>query len=541
MSRVLFVDILAEANADDCENIGQATLAAVLRAQGHVVTLMSLSIRESATCDVDALAAADIVGFSIYNNSADAVFALASRLGAARPAVFLCAGGQLASAVPRALLKACAALDACLTGNAEVACLALADGAPAESVTGIVTRAAPPAPQPPRVKAPDTPWPVRDLLALSIRKGNPTARLNTSLGCVADCGFCSVNGFWTNGGERLRQARWSGRPPQDVYEEIRAINEATGVRSFVFNDASFEDPGRIGLRRVLALCDLMGNLPAPVALRCAMRAETLDRHGEMLLPAMRVAGFTNVFIGVEADSDADLDRHAKLADARQNRRALAVAARHDIDVTIGFIMFHSRSTPDSLRRNAGWLVDYGADKADHYLRMVDVYAGTPLEAELREAGLLMPDYDFRRVHAWRFVDRDVASLSAALAPLRQGSVLNRIDGQIYHLGYTISALRALFSEAAEEQRHRFADLRGRYAALLADHFAPLFEQMTPPPLGWQAPLLEAAEALRVELSGFGTGLMLRRDFAGFFRPKSPAPAPCVKAARNQEERVSASP
>jgi hypothetical protein len=85
----------------------------------------------------------------------------------------------------------------------------------------------------------------------------------------------------------------------------------------------------------------------------------------------------------------------------------------------------------------------------------------------------------------------------------------------------MSALRALFPEAAARPAQTYRRLRTEYAGTLARFFGPLFDEMRAPEAAECDAFVAACAAMRASFSRFGTGLMLARDFDGFFRPMPP--------------------
>jgi hypothetical protein len=340
---------------------------------------------------------------------------------------------------------------------------------------------------------------------------------------VASCEFCSVNGFQVprpagaSAAEPRPRPRWRGRGMDDVCREVLWIAREYRIRSFVFNDASFEDPGAYGRTRVAEFCDTIARSGLSFAFRCSMRAETVARHGRELLPMMRRCGFTNVFIGIESGSDADLHAFAKLASSSENDAALDAARECDVDVTMGYIMFHPGSTMEDLQRSCRSLIRWGGDKVGYFTRAVDVYFGTPLHRRLSREGLLTAEFSYANPLGYRFACEEVGAISRGLDVVRQHPVVGTLDGRLYHLGYTMSALRALFPDAAGTFVERFSQIRQDVAAMAAEFFEPMFGGNTRS-IGdarVQA-FLRACERMNADLARLGSRILFAKAFASFF-------------------------
>ena len=200
------------------------------------------------------------------------------------------AGGHGAGNLPGHLLAAGA--DAVLPGEAERSFRSLVRLGLGTEGPGLVlpdgegVRATPPAA--PIDPLDDLPRPARDLMPVP---GDGIYLLETSRGCPHGCTFCETT--------RFHGRRWRPRSPARVVDEVRELVVDHDAWIVHFADDNFTaDP-----RRVIAICELMGDGPRPAMCMASARADDLARCPE-LLPAMAEAGILRVSLGVETLSDA---------------------------------------------------------------------------------------------------------------------------------------------------------------------------------------------------------------------------------------------
>jgi anaerobic magnesium-protoporphyrin IX monomethyl ester cyclase len=501
---VVLIDVLDLQNRDDCEHVGLGGIATYLRERSIKVDLISILTGEPADRLTEPDSLDCVYGFSIYPNTALDVIRYADAIKARNPRSLICVGGQLASAAAAEILEDVPSIDFCVLGDGEYPMFsvvrAVAVGQPIDGIPSIFTRngqARESHLQPADLGA--LPWPARDFLPLSFKRGNRTARINSSLGCAASCTFCSVNGYY-NAELAARpkskpqqiavqpqalstlsaapRKRWRARSVVDVFNEITWLNQNLNVRSFVFNDASFEDPGRLGKMRIRELCTLVQNSGLKCAFRCSFRAESFKEEEEdgPLLDLMRSTGFAHIFVGIEAGSADDLRVFDKMATVQDNERIIGVLKLHDIDLTMGFIMLNPYSTRTTTLDNYRFLVRHGAFVLNHYVGKVHVYFGTALHRQLQRDGHLSSDFFYRNPYAYSFANPEIQELDDFLEELRNTPVIARQTGRMYSLSYKISELRALFGADAAEAAAEFKLLQERSAAILASYFQTVFDR-----------------------------------------------------------------
>lgn len=151
------------------------------------------------------------------------------------------------------------------------------------------------------------PWPARRHLPMlnyhDCPGGIPAPSLQmwSSRGCPFKCTFCA----WPQ--IMYADNRYRTRDPVDIVDEIEAMKKEYGMRSFYFDDDTFN----IGKRRILKLCEEIRrrNLNMPWA--AMSRADTSDRE---TLIAMRDAGLIGIKYGVESGSQDLVDNAEKNLD-----------------------------------------------------------------------------------------------------------------------------------------------------------------------------------------------------------------------------------
>ena len=115
---------------------------------------------------------------------------------------------------------------------------------------------------------------------------------------------------------------------------------------------------------------------------------------------MQAHGLIAVYLGVESGNDAGLRALNKRVSVAQNLAAVELLKRHNVAVSIGFMLFDPSSTLETVTQNIRFLRTVGEDGyfPINFCKMLP-YAGTPIEASLRAQGRLkgtatQPDYGF---------------------------------------------------------------------------------------------------------------------------------------------------
>ena len=144
-----------------------------------------------------------------------------------------------------------------------------------------------------------------------------------SRGCAYYCAYCSVTAFW--GGRSNRR-----RDDENVLAEMAHIKECYPRQVFAFADDTFTVPPR----HVIALCEKMRQANIGLEWSCTGRMETISPE---LLQAMRRAGCTDMFFGIESGSTKVLRRLGRRYDADQVYATYRLCVETDIRPRFSFI------------------------------------------------------------------------------------------------------------------------------------------------------------------------------------------------------------
>lgn len=239
--------------------------------------------------------------------------------------------------------------------------------------------------------------------------------LLTSRGCYGRCTFCSTNPFYRLGGGKA----WRGHSPERVLTELRQLTSAYGFEHFGFRDDNFVGPGQLGRARAHAIATGIKEAGLNIKFYIACRVNDIDKD---LFIALKEAGLTRVFLGVESGSQRRLDAFNKGVKVEENIQAIRLLVELGIPFTIGYIMFSPDTTWEEFKESSAFLRDTlgtieGVSDAVHDMfNIVEVLPGTAVVEELRLKGQLKGD---RRGYTYEFTDRRVALFYKTLRWLRK--------------------------------------------------------------------------------------------------------------------------
>jgi anaerobic magnesium-protoporphyrin IX monomethyl ester cyclase len=314
----------------------------------------------------------------------------ASRAIKARhPAVPIVWGGWHPSLFPDQCL-ADPAVDIVVVGQGEETFAVLVDalesGRPVATCAGTMTRRASGAPRAaPRPLRDLNVFPAHDYSLIPVEryfaaKGKRQLDYVSSQGCRFRCTFCADPAVYERG--------WTGLMPDRMTAEIADLTERYGAHEIAFQDETFFTHAA----RVDAFCEHMLRREIRVRWTATLRADQACRMGEALLVKAIRSGLSRVMIGVEAGSQATLDRLKKDLRVDQVLQAAELCARHHLGAIFNFIVGFPDEPESSVaatlalaKRLRGMHPEF--ETPIFYYRP---YPGNPLADEARQRGYVFP-------------------------------------------------------------------------------------------------------------------------------------------------------
>ncbi len=190
----------------------------------------------------------------------------------------------------------------------------------------------------------------------------------TSRGCPYGCRYCCCTTF--------SMGRWRTRSVDNVLDELEDIY-GRGYGSCVIVDDSF----MLNPKRVLKICEGIKRRKIRLQLLCESRA---DHASPGVLKAMKDAGFTVVYFGMESGVQRILDYYGKRITPQQNRRAVEEAKKAHLLVIGSFII----GAPVETRREILQTLKFASSLNLHgiEINVLDLTPGMDLWEEAKREG-----------------------------------------------------------------------------------------------------------------------------------------------------------
>ena len=220
--------------------------------------------------------------------------------------------------------------------------------------------------------------------------------IETSRGCPwSRCAYCAVRAS-RNG------KRWEALPPERILANIDQLM-AAGVRELEFADADLL--GGIDekhLNRVRWLCDTLRELQArhnkKLSFRAFLTPQIFCRAGQLevsdgvkdVLLALKGAGMTRVYIGVESGCDSQLRRYRRSTTPAQLEYAIRLLRDEiGVGIDVGFLMFDPDLTLDEMLENVSFFERLDLFDANQWpFRPIRLVPETPMCKRMRKEGRL---------------------------------------------------------------------------------------------------------------------------------------------------------
>ncbi|MDR1540442.1 MAG: radical SAM protein [Clostridiales bacterium] len=231
--------------------------------------------------------------------------------------------------------------------------------------------------------------------------------MRSSRGCPGKCKFCATPHLPGDLG------KWRGRPIADVADEMEVLCSKYEPHAFNFVDDDFGP-----LSRVEELTRELAERGLRCALSLQLRASTLLSAQDLpqVMARLKAGGLCRVFIGLES-FDADTLRYFnKPLEPLKAINAFKAVRDSGVAIHIGYILWHLRSTMDSVRKEAKQLRDSGFFTTKIVMSRLQLFPGCGLQMEREEKT------------PWKLpLDEEFNSISQAIAPLYDAWLIGAID------------------------------------------------------------------------------------------------------------------
>jgi anaerobic magnesium-protoporphyrin IX monomethyl ester cyclase len=229
--------------------------------------------------------------------------------------------------------------------------------------------------------------------------GHNAAPLVSSRGCYANCTFCCISAWHE---QTLPGKRFRLRSIEDVADEMAWLYRNRKIEIFIFHDDNFFLPDRgQTLRRINSLADMLAQREVGnYATVAKARPDDLDR--EVVQAMQERLGLIRLYLGVETNADNGLRTLGRRVSSAQNRDAVNLLRRKSVYCCFNMLIFDPSTTIDDLEANLAFMEKF-ADVPQNFGR-VELYAGTPLLADMQKNGRCSGDYS---EWDYRMADNDV--------------------------------------------------------------------------------------------------------------------------------------
>lgn len=193
-----------------------------------------------------------------------------------------------------------------------------------------------------------SPLPQYDLVKVSSYN---TLNVQYTRGCPFNCEFCDITALF---GHKVR-----AKTTRQIIEELQTIYNI-GWRSNIF----FVDDNFIGNRKVLkddllpAIIEWMNAHEHPFTFTTEASINLAD--DEQLMEMMSLAGFSNVFVGIETTEEASLVECGKVQNSNRSLMdSVKKIQSRGIEVSAGFILGFDNDPPSVFQKQIDFIQDTG--------------------------------------------------------------------------------------------------------------------------------------------------------------------------------------
>ncbi len=256
----------------------------------------------------------------------------------------------------------------------------------------------------------------------------------TSRGCPFQCNFCVAT--------RMFGKEYRMRSAESVLEELEWLKTTRGAEAFTF----YDDTLTFNKARLFKILDGMKNRKINLPWDCQTR---VDQVTPEILSKMQAAGCQQMFFGVESGCQKILGAIGKKTLVEQNEKAIKMAKKAGIFVTISLLIGYPGETKDTLKETLAFVEKTKPD--DVYVCVATPFPGTELRnAVERNNWKISPNWDNFDTMTPTFENPELSLTAEEIKDFRE-----QFYDSIYSPGYVVKHLL---------QRNMYSRLMARTAA-----------------------------------------------------------------------------
>ncbi len=435
------------------EHLGLGLLAAVLRNTGCKVEIFDACAMDwpiDETVEKILAYAPDFLGLTCTYVTYDDALAICRHVKESMKSVHVAMGGEHATFTSEETLSQEKAVDIVVRGEGEETIAELVkhlrEGKNLQEVKGIHYRLNDEIhrnPDRPALEDLDSiPFAARDTLEYCLEQGkNAAIGLIATRGCRWRCHFCNANRFLRMGGGKAQRRR----SPGNVVDEIEGLYHtyfSKGLYGVMyFYDAEFVENTKPSKEWARQFAEEMIARNLRVPFETYGRVDSLSDKDAELIELLKQAGLVNIFLGLESGSQETLDALNKRVTVEKNAEALRLMTKYGINgSTHGFIMFNPYISLQGVRDSAKLLKETRQASFWNMSQKLQIFPGTQLVKNLREEGLLLPDYSHTGVYKYRYKEAKVEPLAENLFEINNHPVSVKENSQVRYIRTTVDEI-----------------------------------------------------------------------------------------------------
>lgn len=388
--------------------VGLASIAAVLRKDGHNVTLFDAGLHYKVPNSIWAekiiSCRPDFVGFSTVTSEFHDAYDVCCRVKNACRNIKTIFGGVHVSWGKDKIITGFPSIDYVISGEGEYSFLNLVNGKTPEDIEGLYYREGNTGKNGPARKTlcsmDDLPFPAYDMIEgfpkryqmpLFSYPKRPGANIISSRGCIYRCRYCDRSVF-------KQSFRWNS--PEYTMELIKWLYNDFGIRHIMFYDDLFT----LDKNRVARLCELIRNSRLSLSFNCIVRIGHIDND---LISVLKSAGCWMVNVGIESGDQEILNGYKDGLSLEKIKGDIEKIHKAGIWVKGLFMMGFPGETEDSIKKTIEFAKSLPLKDAN--ITAFTPFPGSPVAKDIDSLGILENDWSKMDCMNFVFIPKGITS------------------------------------------------------------------------------------------------------------------------------------